>query len=234
VIGVSFVLVATTWLQTDGQQSPPWYTWAVVAALVSGLLALGGAIYAAQLNRRTQKEVSQQRQDFDREMKELERKYEEEQKEFERKYEEEQANKAVIRKVLKACNRKAVMTRMRMQLRYGAMFKGIQECRESVQQILPEIRVEDQQQIVADVREELMFIEAREANFYENISENFKEIDRAKRSIIRHLMELSNNAGVPYTLPRNVTEEWFKDAEGANAPSEGPEIRDTGRLSPPQ
>ena len=63
------------------------------------------------------------------------------------RYEEEQANKAVIRKVLKACTRKAVTTQMNAQTNYPAMFKGITECRISVQQILPEIRVENQQLI---------------------------------------------------------------------------------------
>jgi hypothetical protein len=230
------------WLENAGPS--PWYTWTLLGAGVTGVLALIGTIYNVKTTQGTQQGLSQQRQDFekelgkqrqdfekglsqqrqnfDRELSQQQQTFQREMKDLENKYEEEQANKAAIRKVLKACTRGAVMTPMHAQVHYEEMFKGIRECRVSLQQDKAEIRVENQQHIVGDNIEELRSIQAHEENFHENYEENSKEINRAKLSILRRIMELSNNAGVPYTLPRNLTEaeEMFSGAEGADEPQE--------------
>jgi hypothetical protein len=135
-----------------------------------------------------------------------------------------QERKKLIRQVLSLCNRLAIYTKMHAQAHPDAMFPALEDCRTSLQPIAPLVEPENQQRLVRNIIDELLYIRGRENAFYEAaddpaVREIKEEIDAAKRNIIGNLVEVSELANVAYDSPRDLTQsDAYHTVEEANRP----------------
>lgn len=132
-----------------------------------------------------------------------------------RKIEEKSKAKELSLEVLSICSRRAVYTRMHAQTDHSAMFSSLASCRSDLQQILPKIEPEENQELIADVISKLDLIERKK--------EDIEVINQAKLDIIKSLVKFSERAKVSYVLPRPTTKEEFFSIEDVNKPPIGPE-----------
>jgi hypothetical protein len=120
--------------------------------------------------------------------------------------------------ILTGCYRRAVFTRMHVEMNQEAMFKSISACREIVQANLLPINPSALRQLTANMLGELESIERQQPlpKDYEQIEQAFKKIDQSKLKIIQGLNELAKHVNLEFTLPKDLTTDFFFTLKEAN------------------
>jgi hypothetical protein len=127
-----------------------------------------------------------------------------------------------IRKVLAACYRRAVFSKVSGHENTVAMFRSLADCRVTLQKLIVYVEPEERQQLVASIISELDFIERRSAGYMHWSFKDFKKmaaaVDGAKIRIIAALLQLSKAAKISFVLPPSITADYIYSKEDADAP----------------
>src|SRR5579859_1847598 len=123
-------------------------------------------------------------------------------------------DRKIIQDILSACYRRAVFTRYHAQLNQEAMFESLSDCRVQLQKLIAYLQDEKNQTLVSGIIGELDYIERiNAAGFTWQGSGTLGSIDGAKLRIIKCLTELASYAGLPFAMPKSLTEELFFDKQ---------------------
>ena len=120
----------------------------------------------------------------------------------------------VIGSILETCYRRSVFTRTHAQMSHEAMFNSISNCRQYLQQQIPNISNTQYSQQASNILAALESIE-RERN---QESLDFDKIDQFKLEALRGFKYFEKETKKPFPIPNNLTEEIFFSQEDANKP----------------
>jgi hypothetical protein len=133
--------------------------------------------------------------------------------------------------ILKVCHRRALYTRTQAQMSRAAMFASISECREILQQQIPEIRRNDLQDIAMELLATLEQIERR--NPIRNHDDEL-QINLLKLAALRAFRQLAAATGGSYALPDSgklAEDSYFTRSEADSALTSG-ELRNQHAIDP--
>lgn len=128
-----------------------------------------------------------------------------------------------VKKVLRACYRRAIFARFQAQMSHVAMFNSLAECRTTLQKLVVLVQPESSQRLVAGIIGDLDLIERRRESVlsYRDFRSDEELINSAKLRIIRALLDLRDAAAISLPLPTSVTDEMFWSERDASRKPQG-------------
>lgn len=132
-----------------------------------------------------------------------------------------------VRQLQAACDTRAVFTAVHAQLDLNAMFSALVATRRKLQEIKSQFNDSTDQQHVADIIGCLDTIERKRSKIDTDWDATSKAINTSKVQIILTVRKLSDTVGLPYALPRSLTQELFFEVVDATKPAS----RESGNLA---
>jgi TIR domain len=133
------------------------------------------------------------------------------------------SDQAIASRILKACYRRAVFTKMASEIELEAMRRSLGDALGNIQLLIPDIDDQALQYVAQQVWAALDEIERILASSRADISNHLRpdvasKIDQQKLKIVRHLLEIRRAAKIPMQMPFTLQMDHLFGKEAADSP----------------